>query len=73
MPTSPQESQLWDSSRALIDESRRARAALQAKWETMLQDRQRMGGFGITFLAEASARLAAAGDGERGRWATDRT
>ncbi|MDR3635000.1 MAG: hypothetical protein P4L84_14445 [Isosphaeraceae bacterium] len=59
MAASPLEPPLWDSCRALIDQSRRARAELQAKWDTLLDDRERLGGLGIAFLSEASARLAA--------------
>lgn len=59
MASTSLEPQLWESCRALIDESRRARAALQTKWDALLSDRERVGGLGITFLAEASARLAA--------------
>jgi hypothetical protein len=50
---------LWESCRALIAESRRARATRDEAWRSHLKDRERVNGHVRSLLAEATARLDA--------------
>jgi hypothetical protein len=51
--------ELWESSLALIAESRRGRAELDALWRLHLRGRERVNDHCLSLLTEAKARLDA--------------
>jgi hypothetical protein len=59
MSSPPSDPELFEASRALIAESRRAREKRDALWQTHLTGRDWVSGHGLSFLGEAKARLDA--------------